>query len=138
MKIKIISKELCKERLTESMRKKGYVHRNGKPFQLLLANESGVAQPKISAILLMTDASIKQEDLQRLAHTLEVQEQWLIGGEYIPPLFIEKKKVEQIHNPEENEPEKGKNDIVGALWGIVRQLQKLNEYIEGRISNGTV
>ena len=136
MRVKIINRELFRERLTESMRKKGYVHQNGSPFQLKLKEASGVSQPKISSILRMEDETLHQEELTKLANALEVQEQWLIGGAFIPPLFIEKKQEGQIHCPEANEPEKGKNDIVGALWGIVRQLQKLNDYIEGRISNG--
>lgn len=129
-RVKITDRALMKERLAESMRKKGFVHQNGSPFQLKLAEASGVSQPMISTLLSGELLTIKAEELKKLADALECQEQWLIGGAYIPPLFLEKKPDQEIHKPEEKIDLRPNTGTTEPLWAIVRQLQRLNDNIE--------
>ncbi len=135
MMIKVIDKDLMAERLSMKMVDKGYAHKNGRPFQLLLAEAIGDKniQQKLSALLRKAHNKIEQEDLTKIAKALNVQEQWLLGGEYVPlqekPLF-----KEELYQPEAKEPEKAKNELLGtlekisdALYMIMRQLQKMNK-----------
>lgn len=129
-RLKIKDRALMKERLAECMRKKGFVHQNGSPFQLKLAEASGVRQPMISALLSGNLMSIDGGELKKLAATLECQEQWLIGGAYIPPLFIEAKPTKETYIPEEKIDLRPNTGTTEPLWAIVRQLQRLNDNIE--------
>lgn len=134
MMIKVIDKDLMAERLSMKMVDKGYAHKNGRPFQLLLAEAIGDKniQQKLSALLRKSHNKIEQEDLTKIAKALNCQEQWLLGGEYVPlqekPLF-----KEELYQPEEKIAEIGNSSILGALesigealYMIMRQLQKLN------------
>ena len=130
MKVVIIDRDLFSQRLEQKMRDKGFAHKNGSPHQKELAIAIGKPekQSMISAYLRMDSASIPSELLTAIAKQLNCQEQWLIGGEYVPlqerPLFVEN---EEIYSPEAKEPEKGKNELLSALWAIERQLEKLND-----------
>lgn len=134
MKINIIDKELMAERLGMKMIDKGYVHKNGKPYQLLLVEAIGEKKihQKISSLLRKEHNTIEQEHLTKIAKALNCQEQWLLGGEYVPlqekPLF-----KEELYQPEEKASEKGENELLSALkelyksnWAIVKQLMKMN------------
>lgn len=134
MMIKVIDKDLMAERLTMKMVDKGYAHKNGKPYQLLLAEAIGDKniQQKLSALLRKEHNTIEQEHLTKIAKALNCQEQWLLGGEYVPlqekPLF-----KEELYQPEEKASEKGENELLSALkelyksnWAIVKQLMKMN------------
>lgn len=134
MMIKVIDKDLMAERLTMKMVDKGYAHKNGKPYQLLLAEAIGDKniQQKLSALLRKAHNKIEQEDLTKIAKALNCQEQWLLGGEYVPlqekPLF-----KEELYQPEEKASESGENELLSALkelyksnWAIVKQLMKMN------------
>ena len=128
MKINIIDKVLMAERLGTKMIEKGYVHKNGKPYQLLLVEAIGEKKihQKISSLLRKEHNTIEQEHLTKIAKALNCQEQWLLGGDYSPyqerPLF-----KEDFYQPEEKVPEKAENELLKALWGIVRQLQLTNK-----------
>lgn len=134
MRINIIDKDLMKERLSQKMIEKGFVHQNGKPFQLELAtaiNEKK-SQSTISSLLRAGQNTIEDSLLTKLAKALNVQERWLLGGEFVP---LQEKPLlnEEIYSPEAKSSEKGNSDILRALQGIeealfmiMRQMQKLN------------
>lgn len=123
----ILDRELCAQRIAKKMTEKGYAHANGRPHQKALAEAIGDSsiQPAISSLLRKEQASISKEIITKLCQALNCQEQWLLGGEYVPlqekPLF-----KEELYQPEEKAPEKAENELLKALWGIVRQLQLLN------------
>lgn len=141
MKIKIIDKDLMAERLGMKMVDKGFVHKNGKPFQLLLVEAIGEKKihQKISSLLRKEHNTIEQEHLTKIAQALDAQEEWLLGGQFRP---VQEKKLftEQFYQPEEKQPEKAQNDtlvpflekICVTLFMIMRQLQKINEREEGK------
>lgn len=133
--ITILDTSLMAERLKTKMIEKGYVHKNGNPHQKILAIAMGDTkyQPVLSSVLRKEQRSITEEILTKIAKTLNVQEQWLIGGEYVPlqerPLFEDKYIPEEV-----NEPEKAENELLctlgkisDALYMIMRQLQKMNK-----------
>ena len=109
------------------MIEKGYVHKAGTPHQKMLAEAIGDTkiQPTISSILRQENESINKEYLTALCKALNCQEGWLLGGDYSPyqehPLF-----KDDFYQPEEKVPEKAENELLKALWGIVRQLQITN------------
>lgn len=109
------------------MIEKGYVHKAGTPHQKMLAEAIGdmKIQPTISSILRQENESLAEEYLTAICKALNCQEQWLLGGDYVPlqekPLF-----KEELYQPEAKEPEKAENELLKALWGIVRQLQLTN------------
>lgn len=126
---------LMAQRLRQKMIEKGYVHKAGTPHQKALAEAIGDSsiQPAISSLLRKEQASISKEIITKLCQALNCQEQWLLGGEYVPiqekPLF-----KEELYQPEEKEPEKAENELLGtlekisdALYMIMRQLQKMNK-----------
>jgi DNA-binding Xre family transcriptional regulator len=123
----IIDRGLMAQRLRQKMIEKGYVHKAGTPHQKMLAEAIGDTkiQPTISSILRQENESLNEEYLTALCQALNCQEQWLLGGDYVPlqekPLF-----KEELYQPEEKVPEKAENELLKALWGIVRQLQLLN------------
>lgn len=110
------------------MIEKGYVHKAGTPHQKMLAEAIGDTkiQPTISSILRQENESLSGEYLTALCQALNCQEGWLLGGDYSPyqerPLF-----KEDFYQPEEKVPEKAENELLKALWGIVRQLQLTNK-----------
>ena len=132
----ILDRELCAQRIAKKMTEKGYAHANGRPHQKALAEAIGDSsiQPAISSLLRKEQASIGKETITKLCQALNCQEQWLLGGEYVPlqekPLF-----KEDLYQPEAKEPEKAENELLKALWGIVRQLQLMNriEIIERKV-----
>lgn len=117
------------------MIEKGYVHKAGTPHQKMLAEAIGDTkiQPTISSILRQENESINTEYLKALCQALNCQVLWLLGGDYVPlqekPLFSE-----ELYKPEEKQPEKAENELLGtlekisdALYMIMRQLQKMNK-----------
>lgn len=117
------------------MIEKGYVHKAGTPHQKMLAEAIGDTkiQPTISSILRQENESINTEYLKALCQALNCQEQWLLGGDYVP---IQEKTLfkEELYQPEEKVPEKAENELLGtlekisdALYMIMRQLQKMNK-----------
>ena len=131
----IIDRGLMAQRLRQKMIEKGYVHKAGTPHQKMLAEAIGDTkiQPTISSILRQENESLNGEYLTALCLALNCQEQWLLGGEYVPiqekPLFSE-----ELYKPEEKQPEKAENELLGtlekisdALYMIMRQLQKMNK-----------
>lgn len=117
------------------MIEKGYVHLAGTPHQKMLAEAIGDSkiQPTISSILRQENESLNGEYLTAICQALNCQEQWLLGGDYVPlqekPFF-----KEELYQPEEKVPEKAENELLGtlekisdALYMIMRQLQKMNK-----------
>lgn len=121
---------LMAQRLRQKMIEKGYVHKAGTPHQKMLAEAIGDTkiQPTISSILRQENESLNEEYLTAICKALNCQEAWLLGGEYVPlqekPLF-----KEELYQPEAKEPEKAENELLKALWGIVRQLQLMNRIV---------
>lgn len=126
---------LMAQRLRQKMIEKGYVHKAGTPHQKMLAEAIGDTkiQPTISSILRQENESLNEEYLTALCKALNCQEQWLLGGEYVP---IQEKALfkEELYQPEEKVPEKAENELLGilekisdALYMIMRQLQKMNK-----------
>lgn len=126
---------LMAQRLRQKMIEKGYVHKAGTPHQKMLAEAIGDTkiQPTISSILRQENESINTEYLKALCQALNCQEQWLLGGDYVP---IQEKTLfkEELYQPEEKVPEKAENELLGtlekisdALYMIMRQLQKMNK-----------
>lgn len=126
---------LMAQRLRQKMIEKGYVHKAGTPHQKMLAEAIGDTkiQPTISSILRQENESINTEYLKALCQALNCQVLWLLGGDYVPlqekPLFSE-----ELYKPEEKQPEKAENELLGtlekisdALYMIMRQLQKMNK-----------
>ena len=140
-RVKIIDKKLMASRLAIKMIDKGFVHKNGRPHQqdLALAMGERKYQGTLSALLRQEADSVKWEVLTKLSQILGAQEEWLLGGQFRP---VQEKKLftEQLHQPEEKQPEKAQNDalvpflekISDALYMIMRQLQKINEREEGK------
>lgn len=131
----IIDRGLMAQRLRQKMIEKGYVHKAGTPHQKMLAEAIGDTkiQPTISSLLRQENESLNGEYLTALCQALNCQEQWLLGGDYVPlqekPLFSE-----ELYKPEEKQPEKAENELLGtlekisdALYMIMRQLQKMNK-----------
>lgn len=131
----ILDRELCAQRIAKKMTEKGYVHKAGTPHQKALAEAIGDSsiQPALSSLLRKEQASISKEIITKLCQALNCQEQWLLGGDYVPlqekPLF-----KEELYQPEEKVPEKAENELLGtlekisdALYMIMRQLQKMNK-----------
>lgn len=127
-RVKIIDKKLMASRLAIKMIDKGFVHKNGRPHQqdLALAMGQRKYQGTLSALLRQEADSVKWEVLTKLSQILGAQEEWLLGGQFRP---VQEKKLftEQLHQPEEKQPEKAENELLKALWGIVRQLQTTNK-----------
>lgn len=123
----IKDRELCAQRIAKKMTEKGYAHANGRPHQKALAEAIGDSsiQPAISSLLRKEQASISKEIITKLCQALNCQEQWLLGGDYVP---LQEKTLfkEELYQPEEKVPEKAENELLKALWGIVRQLQLAN------------
>lgn len=126
---------LMAQRLRQKMIEKEYVHKAGTPHQKMLAEAIGDTkiQPTISSILRQEKESLNGEYLTALCKALNCQEQWLLGGDYVP---LQEKLLfsEELYKPEEKQSEKAENELLGtlekisdALYMIMRQLQKMNK-----------